>query len=319
MTPAESRGYDGLIASYGLLTATDGRVRLSVSGSIDDIESQLPSGGAHLTGPADFLARYGAFDPGQFPQDSSYSPDLPTVSDVLNQIYAQAGGGHIDGVLALDPYGLADLLHFTGPVAVSGLPFPLTEENAVKVLLREQYATFDAGETNQDLFRHDFLQGALHSALDKLVSGSLPAPKELAAVLDPAVVAGRISFWSFHKDEQPFLRRLGIDGAFPPAGSGDLIAVTTQNSGNNKIDAYLHTTVSDQVSFDPSNGFTRSNITIHLKNDASSAGLPPIVIDSPATPELAPGVNRTWLTVYSPLRAREGRYRRTDRVSDIRT
>lgn len=301
MTPAESRGYDGLIASYGLLTANSGRVRLAVSGSINDIQIALPSGGAHLSGPADFLSRYGKFHPGQFPQDASYSPDLPTVAGVLNQIFRQAGEPPIDGVLALDPYGLAALLHFTGPVQVSGLPFPLTEQNAVSVLLRQQYTTFDVGESGADLLRHDFLQGALHSAFEKLVAGSLPAPKELAAVLDPAVMAGRISFWSFHKDEQPFLRNLGIGGAFPSAGSGDLLAVTTQDSGNNKIDAYLHTSVDDQVTFDPSNGATQSTVTVHLRNDAPASGLPPIVIDSPADPGLPPGTNRLWLTIYSPL------------------
>jgi hypothetical protein len=306
MTPSESRGYDGFIGSYGLLSATDGRVRLTVSGSIADIEAALPKGGAHLNGPADFLARYGAFDPGEFPQDATYPPDLPTVADVLDQIYRQTGGMPLDGVLALDPEGLAALLHFTGPIQVSGLPIALTQANAAQVLLTEQYTTFDAGVsvdvvTPQDLERHDFLQGALHVAFDKLVTGSLPAPKELASVLDPAVVAGRISFWSFHKDDQPLLRRLGIDGSFPSAHGGDLIALTTQNSGNNKIDSFLHTSMLDSVTFDPSTGAVDSEVTIHLRNAAPSTGLPPIVIDSPADPNLPAGTNRTWLTLYSPL------------------
>jgi hypothetical protein len=42
-------------------------------------------------------------------------------------------------------------------------------------------------------------------------------------------------------------------------------------------------------------------VTVTLKNDAPASGLPPIVIDSPADPGLAPGTNRTWLTLYSPL------------------
>jgi ABC-type transporter Mla MlaB component len=306
MTPSESRGYDGFIGSYGLLSATDGRVRLTVSGSITDIEDALPQGGAKLSGPSDFLARYGAFRPGEFPQDATYAPDLPTVSDVLSQIYRQTEGVRLDGVLALDPVGLAALLHFTGPIQVSGLPISLTQANAAQVLLTEQYTTFDAGTTEdvespQDLERHDFLQGALRVAFDKLVSGSLPAPKELASVLDPAVVAGRISFWSFHKDEQPLLHRIGIDGSFPSADGGDLLSLTTQNTGNNKIDSYLHTSMADNVTYDPSNGVVRSSVIVHLANDAPASGLPPIVIDSPADPNLPAGTNRTWVTLYSPL------------------
>lgn len=301
MTPSEARGYDGLVGSYGILTATNGHIHLTSSGSIADIQDDLPPGGATLSDLTDFLARYGAFHPGLFPQDASYSPDLPTVSKVLEEIYEQSGGGPIDGVLALDPIGLAALLHFTGPVQVSGLPFPLTQQNAAKVLLTEQYTTFDTGATNQDIVRHDFLQGALHSAFDKLVSGSLPAPDKLGAVLGPVASQGRISFWSFHADEQPFLRQLGIDGAFPRPQRGDLVAVTAQNSGNNKIDAYLHTSVSDNVTYDPSNGAVRSALRVHLRNAAPRSGLPPIVIDSPADPGLPSGTNRTWLTIYSPL------------------
>ena len=151
MTPAESRGYDGLIGSYGVLSAEDGHLSLSASGSVSDIQDALPTGGAQLTGVADYLARYGAFDPGLFPQDLAYSPDLPTDADVLAQVYAQSLGGHIDGVLAVDPYGLAALLRFTGPIEVPGLPFALTQANAARVLLSEQYTTFDTGDTNQDL------------------------------------------------------------------------------------------------------------------------------------------------------------------------
>src|ERR1039458_6309351 len=265
------------------------------------IETLLPPGGAILRGVPVFLARYGQFDPGEYVRDATFSPDLPTVASVLAQEYVQAGGVPVDGVLAIDPYGLAALLHFTGAIQVPGLPVPLTWHNAAYVLLKEQYTTFDAGETNEDLLRHDFLQQALHVAFDKLVNGSLPAPKTLAAVLDPAVLQGRISFCSFHRSEQPLLRRLGIDGSFPATSGGDLLAVTTQNSGGNKIDAFLHTSVLDQVTFNPSNGDVASAVTITLTNDAPGSGLPPIVIDSSADPDLAPGTNLMWLTLYSPL------------------
>jgi len=301
MSPSESRGYDGFVGSYGLLTAVQGHVSLTLSGQAGDLETLLPPGGATLRGLPNFLARYGVFDPGRFVRDATFSPDLPTVASVLAQQYAQTGGVTVDGVLAIDPYGLAALLHFTGPIRVPGLPVPLTYHNAAYVLLKEQYTTFDAGETNQDLVRHDFLQNALHLSFERLVNGSLPAPENLAAVLDPAVVRGRISFWSFHRSEQPLLRRLGIDGSFPTRDGGDLLAVTTQNAAGNKIDAFLHTSIFDHVTFNPGTGDVASEVTITVKNDSPAAGLPPIVIDSSDYPALAPGTNQMLLTLYSPL------------------
>jgi hypothetical protein len=301
MTPSESRGYDGLIGSYGLLTAKAGHISLTDSGPISDIQDALPNGGAHLSGVAGYLARYGAFGPETKPQDIMYSPDLPTDAKVFAETYAQSLGGPIDGVLAIDPYGLAALLHFTGPIDVPGLPFPLTESNAARVLLTEQYTTFDTGVTNGDLLRSGFLISALHIAFNTLVNQSLPAPKDLATVLDSVAVAGHISFWSFHPVEQPLLRRLGIDGSFPQVDGGNLLAVTTQNADNNKIDAYLHTSIADSVTFNPGSGAVHSLVRVSLTNNSPASGLPPIVIDNFANPSLPPGVNQTWITVYSPL------------------
>jgi hypothetical protein len=302
VTPAESRGYDGLIGSYGLLTAANGHVTLSASGPISDVQDRLPAAGATLTGVPQYVERYGSFDPGLFPQDLAYSPDLPTDAKVFTEVYEQTIGGPIDGVLTLDPYGLAALLHFTGPVTVPGIPYPLTADNAARVLLTTQYDTFDTGAANGDLLRQDFLQAALHAAFDALQSRPLPTPKEVATVLGPPAAAGRISFWSFEGTEQAFLRQVGIDGAFPAAKDGDLLAVTTQNVGNNKIDAYLHTNIDDRVTIDPATGTEQSAVTVSLTNDSPSSGLPAYVIDSPGDPSVAPGANETWLTLYSPLR-----------------
>ncbi len=301
MSPSESRGYDGFIGAYGVLTAVDGHVSLTQSGPTTDIEANLPPSGATLTGVPGFLARYGIFDPGKFARDATYSPGFPTDADVFTQIFEQAGGVPIDGVLGLDPYGLAAFLHFTGPIQVPGLPVLLTESNAAEVLLKTQYTTFDVGIPNQDQIRHDFLQQTLHLTFNKLVSGSLPSPKELSAALDPDVVRGRISFWSFHADEQPLLRQLGVDGSFPRTQGKDLLAVTTQNSGNNKIDAFLHKSIDDRITFDPGSGSVSSTVTITLVNDAPASGLPSIVIDNPGDPGTPAGTNVTWLTVYSPL------------------
>jgi hypothetical protein len=295
MTPAESRGLDGLIASYGELTADQGRLTLTRSGDVGELSRALPLNGGHLTGPADYLARYGAFRPQKLFQDVSYAPDLPTVAKVIQQLYPQAGGDHIDGVLALDPYGMASLIRLTGPIEVPGLG-RLTAANAASVLLEGQYAV----SQNQRLV-HDYDQDALRIEFHKLTSGSLPGPRKLSDALDPLVRQGRIEFWSFDKADQPVLSRLGLAGAFPSAGGHDLLAVTTQNAANNKIDTYLQRSISDAVTYDPTNGAVASRVTITLHNGAPAQGLPSEVTGSYTRSGLPPGTNETWLTLYSPL------------------
>jgi hypothetical protein len=300
MTPAETRGLGGFIGAYGELTANQGRIALIRSGQATHlVPTPLPS--LHLNGPPDYVARYGAFKPQDNFEDLTYSPDMPTVESVIAALYPQVGGDHIDGVLVLDPYALGALLNFTGPVSVQGLNTQLTPANAAAVLLRQQYTTAQANAISPAR-RHDFLQAALGAAFGQLTTGSLPAPETLASKLAPQVHQGRLLFWSSHPADQPLLRRLGLDGAFPQPGPGrDVLAVTVANAANNKIDAYLQESISDSVHYDPASGKVASAVTIRLDNTAPNRGLPADVSGSFSGSGLPPGSNYAWLSIYSPF------------------
>jgi Protein of unknown function (DUF4012) len=299
LNPAESRGLGGLLGGYGELTVDKGQVRLTSSGHVSALE---PAAGKvwKITGPNDYLARYGAFNPGAHVQDLTYAPDLPTVAQVLREVSPQAGGGHINGVLTLDPQGLANLLRFTGPLTLPGAPYPLTYQNAASWLLRGQYTTF---ANTSEQARQDFLEEALVQAFTQLTTHALPNPITVAREVGPDVTQGHLLFWSFNHKVQPLLQRTGLAGAFPHANGGDLLAVTTQNVANNKLDAYLQRSIVDQVSWDPDNGRTDATVTITLHNEAP-ANLPANVAGSYPGSGLPMGTNRTWFSLYSPLRLR---------------
>src|SRR5690606_33245436 len=124
------------------LLARDGRVSLADSGPIKDLITHGEFGERTLSGPAEYLSRYGRFQTADYIQDVPYSPHFPYNADVLAQLYPQAGGNPVDGVIAIDPVGLSALLQLTGPVDVEGHDEPLTSENAADFLLREQYLEF---------------------------------------------------------------------------------------------------------------------------------------------------------------------------------
>jgi len=301
VSPAESRGLDGIVGAYGELTAVGGHLSLTVSGPDTTLDSALPARGGVLTGLSDFIDRYGRFAPEKYIQDVTFSPDFPTVADVISELYPQAGGDHLDGVLMLDPYGLARLLSITGSVAVPGFAQPLTSQDAATVLLKGQYLGETVTNAANQTARHDLLQDALHVTFQRLVDGSLPGPRLLSQDLEPAVLGGRIAFWSAHPADGALLQALHLEDAFPKAGGGDLVAVTAQNAGANKIDAYLHVSTVDHVLVDPATGAVTAALSISLRNDAPASGLPPIVIDSPGVPGTPPGSNYCWVSIYSPF------------------
>src|SRR5207248_6942895 len=134
----EARGSGGLMANYGVLTVSGGRVHLAKVGRDPDLD-EAGTNPKRLTRPPDYLARYGKFEPAQTWENVTMSPDFPSVAEVMAQLYPQSGGVPIDGVIRLDPVALSGLLRLTGPVRVPGLPVTLDTHNAVRFLLRDEF------------------------------------------------------------------------------------------------------------------------------------------------------------------------------------
>lgn len=298
--PAESRGLGGLLLWYAELTVDNGRISIGSFGDAHKLADQLVAqGGGHLSGPASYLARYGRFDPQNTFIDLTYSPDLPTVTDVISQLYSQLGHPPIDGVLVLDPKSLASIIGLTGPLPVPGLG-TLTGANTVEVLDREQYALYPA--PSQYDTRKAVLYNALRLASHRLTSASMVGFRQLLDGLGPDVTTGDLLFWSVHPGDQPLLSETGLAGRFPDADGGDLVSVVTQNAANNKIDAYLQRTIDDSVTYDPATGAVSSRVSVTLHNSAPASGLSEEVIGSYAGSGLPPGSDLLWFSLYSPLK-----------------
>ena len=118
--PAEARGLGGFVGNYGELTAVDGDIELTRSGRIAELIAAPGADQRTLSGPEDYLTRYGRFQPTQYLQDLTLSPDGPSVAQVMAELYPQAGGQPVDGVIIVDPVALAALMAFTGPITRRG-------------------------------------------------------------------------------------------------------------------------------------------------------------------------------------------------------
>jgi hypothetical protein len=302
VTPAEQRPLGGFMGNFGVLTANGGDVTLARSDEIAGLGIPLTRAGATITGPPDYVARYDRYRPSITPGDVTLSPDFPSVSQVIAELFPQAGGQPLDGVILVDPIALQALLNFTGPITVEDYPVPLTSENAADVLLREQYLSFEHRDD-----RKDFLEEASRKTFEALTSGDLPGPREVGETLGPMVDQGRLLVHSFHPEEQAFFDRLGLDGAFPQDPGGDLLAVTTSNSGHNKGDSFLTRAIDYEATVDPETGVVEATATVTLTNAAPPGGLPDVVIgvnqteSTPNLPDLPPGTNLMYLSLYSPL------------------
>jgi hypothetical protein len=301
-TPAEARGRSGFAGNYAELVADNGKVTMPRFGRLTELINQgVPFEQRTLDDPnlADYLVRYARFDPAGW-RNLNMSPDLPTVALAARQLYPQSGGTPIDGVLTVDPVGLAALMNFTGPIGPQdledpgGLDFDLTSQNVADFLLHGQYVDFP--DRSQ---RIDFLDDVARVTFDRLTTNAeLPSPRDAVDILDPVVEAGHIQFTTFQTDEAFYFAELGIAGQFG-AYSNDFVSLVTSNAAGNKIDYFLQRGVRYDATWDPSTGAVTARITASLANTAPAAGLPDYIIGSDLD-DLAPGTNRSFVSIYTP-------------------
>jgi UDP-N-acetylmuramyl pentapeptide phosphotransferase/UDP-N-acetylglucosamine-1-phosphate transferase len=297
---AESRATGGFIGSYALMTAENGKVDVGDmirSGNWNAAVRDDPN--AKLQAPLDYLRRYIQFSPQTTVQNINMSPDFPSVSAALMSLSAAAGVGPVDGVMSVDPAGLAALLELSGPVMVSTWPTEINAGNVVNVTLRDAYAAFDDNSPE----RVDFLGDVAKAAVDQATSGSLGKPAQIAKVLGKAAHEGHLTLAFARPEEQHLSEELGIAQEMAPVRS-DAIAVTSSNSGGNKIDYYIQRTVDYRVDLDPNDDATRATATADLSvgfaNSAPTAGLPQYVI-GPFDARFVAGEARSFVSMYSPL------------------
>lgn len=300
-TPSETRGLGGFIGSWAQLDADNGKLTLSRSGNIKDLNDAAPPGTRKITGQPEYVRRYSYLQPTTFLQNVSASPDFPTVADVATQLYGQSGGPHVDGVIYVDPYALAAFLKLTGPVIAEGIPMPLTSDNTAEFLLNGQYVEFP----DTDL-RKDLLSNAADATFEALTTRDLPSIASISDELSPMVHQNRLLLSVSDKKTNSFLSTIGLTGAFPTRPGTDLYSLRTSNGSGNKIDFFLHRSIAYDVQFNPKSGATTSTATITLENQAPTSGQPNYVLGNEDTNRNIPNgrpyaSNTVNFSFYSPL------------------
>lgn len=305
---AESRASGGIILFYGILTAENGKIDLDELNPIRDLNppNGIPEGAdPQIDATADYLARYGRYDPQHTWQNINLSPDFPTVARVITSLFPQSGGFPIDGVVRVDPYGLAAILSLTGPIEVPPWPVPITAENVVQVTLHDGYEFFD-----NEPERESFFSEVGREVIDAASSGDLGQPGRIADALGEATRQDHFALYFTRPAEQRLARVLDADGRMGPVKQDD-VRVTTQNAGANKLDYYLHRTLEYDVSVDPSDDGRSATVsgtlqvtlenTVDPKANLPQAVLGPNIDPGPDAADLEPGDNYSVVSVYSPL------------------
>lgn len=292
--PAEARATGGYVGSFGEISAINGKVELARFGRKGEL-TQSNGSRPRPPFPPEYEARYSRFSPQTEWGNINVSPDLPTVTRVIAGLYPVSGGDKIDGVIAIDPAGLAALIRVVGPVSVPGWPEPISADNAEQILLFDQYVRYagDVGYTERVEFIGDVAQEVWH----RLTTSSSLSIVDLLNAVGPAVRHKHLMLTAVDPAEEKLYEELNLDGRMAPV-RGDFLGVVTQNAGANKVDYFLRRDVDYQVHVNPSSGKLEARMKLVLRNQAPASGLPDYIIGNLAS--IPAGSNKSYVSIYSP-------------------
>jgi hypothetical protein len=265
--PAEARGTGGLLGAYGLLQATDGRIRVTHLGPNTELTNpkKLP-----IDLGEDFRALYGRTPPWWV--NGNISPHFPDAGRIWTAMWQQEFGHNLDGVIATDPVALGYMLKATGPAPLPGAG-QITADNAVALTMKDVYERYPSGAENP--VRDAYLQGVAGAVFSRLLSGA-GDPKALAKQLGQAAGERRLLIYSTHEQEQRQLEQTSLAGAVPRTAR-PFAGLVVNNYSGSKLDYYLDRTLDYRRSSCPGgDGTSNSRITVTLTN-AAPKGLPAYV------------------------------------------
>ncbi len=243
----ELRPTGGFIGSYGLLTLSDGDIAKFV---IDDIYNldKLSEGKLMIPAPEP-MAKYNN-QKYLFFRDANWSPDWPTSARQLLAFYdAEAKNAGLpeqkfDGVIALTPDFIANILAVTGPLTISGVTF--TKDNFAREL--EQYVEFEyvgrgiAKESRKSIMGP--LSQALIAKMEQMPAGDL---LKLWQAFNANINEKNILVYLQDQDLENYFLAQNWSGAVKPAPD-DYLMIVDSNLAALKTDSVMTRSISYSVS-----------------------------------------------------------------------
>jgi hypothetical protein len=267
--PAELRGTGGLWGAYSILTFDDGLLRFSPFRPIQGLPEDFDVDSVPDPNP-DYRREYGQYRAPANWRNQNITPDFPSAARAALGSWEALKGQTLDGVMAVDPFALREVLRITGPVDVPELGERINASNVVDVATNDTYTRFDdpAG-------RKEGIGDAAEAALTRFLHMRGRGLDRLQA-LAKATEGGHLNLYVTEPTFQEALAATDVGGALD-APPGDLLLVLVSNAAENKIDYFVTRTVEYEVRLggqEEAFSFT----TVTLRNDAPTRGEPRIVI-----------------------------------------
>jgi hypothetical protein len=170
----------------------------------------------------------------------------------------------VEGVVAITPNYIAQLLSVTGPVAVPGYKVTVTSDNLVATIHYFQFQTTDNGVPSSDgtsSVRKRFTAVLGQTVFARVRSLPLADMQRVLLHITPAAIKAKdVQLYIADADVQGTLRRARLTNELMPV-QGDALGIVDNNIGSNKAQLYVQEAAQDDVTL-ASNGTSTHRLTI---------------------------------------------------------
>ena len=302
--PAEQRGTGGSILQITRMTIDEGAPELpkekNASESVYNIDrNRQPF--PDVVVPEDAWYVRAITDAQRF-GNANWSPDWPLSATVMLSYAERADPSfpEIDGVIAVDPYTLQNLMPGVGRF-VTNRGNVISARKAVPFLLNRSYGAFGPLVSVR--------KRVLSTVVERFYDGMIKPkhPTELVQGFGKSLSTKHMQIWLRDDAEQAFIERMDWDGGLEPAANADYFNVVEQNVGGNKLDYFQRQKHTLEVAFD--GDAAESRATVRVTNAAFLPQPRYVMGDSGGS---AHGLTRPMMNVYVPSAATLSEARRSD-------
>jgi len=297
---AEMRN-QGAILSYVVIrfTGSPPRLEFERSGSVLDLPLDRPAATPIPPGTEEV---FGFIRPTQLWQSVNATADFAFSGRAMVDMYLQATGQPIDGVIGIDVPGLAALLKAVGPVTVDGLAEPLTAANVGRVLLHDLYQGL--GPSSDQTIRKERLGDVLRAVIGRLTTGARDAVA-LGRELGTAAQGGHVRLFSASPEEEQVFERTGLGGGPATSSPDRTFHLAVENRNATKLDYFVKPSVLQEIEL-TTDGTAIVRTTVTLENQAPKDGAPSYQLGPDGVSTVRPGDYLAWVLLWGPAGSMQG-------------
>ena len=284
-TNAEARPSGGLTGSLGLVTVQGGHVSLQPFVSDSEIQN-ADEPVVDLTAEERLLFTDKL---GKDIRDVNFTPDFPRTGEIVSAMWNRQYGVAVDGVIAIDPLFLQNMLAVTGGVVMPD-GSTLDGTNTAQTLLHDVYARMAPQETDE------YFAVAAQAAFDHIMqnAGDFKSYEQ-----------GHVMVWSAHEDEQNLIADSAISGKLITEGAKPQVGVYISDETESKMDWYLHREVTTEFQKVARNGANQYTVHIKLQNTMTAEEAASEADYVTGAGNIVPkGQIKTALFIYAPANGR---------------